>query len=103
MNSSGSSEACQGVMTVLILVFTGIAMIRSGWGALRNPEDTRFWTDSTGLWLTGHLLGKEAAEELDQRLREGSRTKHQGIAGIITGTFFVIAAVVVAILLVFST
>jgi ferric-dicitrate binding protein FerR (iron transport regulator) len=90
-------------VAVLILLLTGLGMIRSGWAALRDPKHTRFWTDSTGLWLTRRLLGNRAAEKLDQRLHEESRIKRQGIVGIVVGTFFVIAAAVVVVLLALST
>jgi hypothetical protein len=75
-------------------------MIRLGWAALRDPSHTRFWTDSTGLWLTNRLLGDRTAKELEQGLRGESRTKQRGIVGIIIGTFFLVAAIVVGVLVV---
>jgi len=99
MTVSQLNDTCRGVMMVLILLITGLFMIWSGWSAFRNPQETKFWTDSTGVWLTKKLKGELAASELDHRLREESRIARSGVVGVVLGILFVIAAVVVFILL----
>lgn len=99
MYAGDLTGTCQGTMGVLILILTGIWMIGSGWAAYRHPERTRFWTDSTSLWLTKKLYGEEEAASLDRRLRDESRIRKSGVAGMAFGIFFVMGAAVVFLLL----
>ena len=94
MSASQPTATTQTGIAALILMLTGMILIRTGWAALRHPGHTRFWTDITGLWLTERLWGRAAAEELEHRLRDIPRTKRIGKVGMALGVLLVIAAIV---------
>jgi hypothetical protein len=100
MGAGQSSGTIQGSIAALILMLTGIILIRTGRTALRDPSHTRVWTDLTGLWLTERPWGRTAAEELERRLREISRIRRVGKQGVGLGVVFLIAAIVELIVLV---
>lgn len=87
MSASQFSGTTQGSIVALILMLTGIILIRTGWAALRDPSHTKFWTDITGLWLTERLWGRTAAEELEHRLGEIPRIMRKGKEGTPSESF----------------